>query len=236
MSTLGSILQTASSGLSVAQLGIGTVSNNVANLNTAGYVREVVDQNTVTVQAVGGGVSASSIPRVANQYLQNASLGASGAAGLASAVSSTLSQAQALFGDPTSTPSYFNQLNTVFADLSAAANNPTSSLSSSQAISDVSQFLNQSQSISGSLTGLSNQADSGISNDVDQVNQLLTQISTLNGQITATTSASGQPADLQNSQSQLINQLSSLIGVKVATTASGGVTLSTSGGAPLVNQ
>ena len=236
MSTLGSILQTASSGLSVAQLGIGTVSNNVANLNTAGYVREVVDQNTVTVQAVGGGVSASSITRVANQYLQNASLGASGAAGLASAVSSTLSQAQALFGDPTSTTSYFNQLNTVYADLSAAANNPTSSLAGSQAISDVSQFLSQSQSISGSLTGLSNQADSGISNDVSQVNQLLTQISALNGQITATTSASGQPADLQNSQSQLINQLSSLIGVKVATTASGGVTVTTTGGAQLVGQ
>lgn len=236
MSTLGSILQTASSGLSVAQLGINTVSNNVANLNTAGYVREVVDQNTITTQAVGDGVSASSVVRTANQYLQNTSLGASGAAGLASAVSNTLSQAQALFGDPTSTTSYFNQLNTVFADLSAAANDPTSSLASSQAISDVSQFLNQSQSISSSLSGLSSQADSGISNDVDQVNQLLGQISELNTQITATTSANGQPADLQNSQSQLINQLSSLIGVKVASTASGGVTVTTTGGAQLVGQ
>ena len=174
--------------------------------------------------------------RAANQYLQNTSLAASGAAGLASAISSTLTQAQALFGDPTSTTSYFNQLNTVFADLSAAASNPTSSLSSAQAVNDINQFLNQSQSISSSLSGLSSQADNGLTNDVDQINQLLTQVSTLNTEITATTSANGQPADLQNSQSQLINQLSSLIGVKVSTTATGGVNLSTTGGAQLVGQ
>jgi len=236
MSTLGSILQTASSGLSVAQLGINTVSNNVANLNTAGYVREVVDQNTVSTQGVDTGVSSSSVVRVANQYLQNTSLSATGTAGLASAVSGILSQAQALFGDPTSTTSYFNQLNTVFSDLSAVASNPTSTLSSSQAISDVTQFLNQSKSISASMTGLSAQADSAAANDVTQINQLLSQISTLNGDITATSSANGQTANLQNSQSQLISQLSSLIGVNVTTTPTGGVTVSTTGGAQLVGQ
>jgi flagellar hook-associated protein 1 FlgK len=171
MSTLASILQTSSAGLSVAQLGINTVSDNVANLNTPGYVREVVNQNTVSTQGIDAGVSASSVARTVNQYLQNTSLAASGAAGLASAVSSTFTQAQALFGDPTSTTSYFNQLNTVFADFSAAANNPTSSLDSAQVVSDINQFLNQSQSISSSLGNLSSQADAGLSNDVTQVNQ-----------------------------------------------------------------
>jgi flagellar hook-associated protein 1 len=236
MSTLGSILQTSSSGLAVAQLGISTVSDNVANLNTAGYVREVVNQNTITSQPVGDGVAASSIVRTANQFLQNASLAASGQAALSSAISSTLSQAQSLFGDPTQTTSYFNQLNTVFSDFSAAASSPTSSLSSAQAVNDINQFLSQSQSISSSLSSLSSQADSGLSNDVAQVNQLLTQISSLNGEITSTVAASGQAADLQNSQSQLINQLSSLIGVKVASTASGGVNVTTTGGAQLVGQ
>lgn len=236
MSTLSSILQTSSSGLAVAQLGINTVSTNVANLNTAGYVREVVNQNTITSQPVGDGVSASSIIRTADQYLQNASLGASGQAGLASAISNIMDQAQSLFGDPTQTTSYFNQLNTVFADFSSAANNPTSSLSSAQAINDLNQFLNQSQSISSSLSALSTQTDSGISNDVSQINQLLGQIAGLNTQIVSTVASNGQASDLQNSQSQLINQLSSLIGVKVSATASGGVNVTTTGGAQLVGQ
>jgi flagellar hook-associated protein 1 FlgK len=236
MSSLSSILQTSSAGLAAAQTGINTVSNNVANLNTAGYVREVVDQGSIADLGLGAGVSVSGVVRAANQYLQNTSLSASGTAGLSSAISNMLSQAQSLFGDPTSTTSYFNQLNTVFADFSSAANSPTSTLTSGQAINDVSQFLNQSQSISSSLSGLSTQADSGITNDIDQINQLLGQISQLNSDITATTAANGQAADLQNSQGKLINQLSSLIGVKVATTATGGVTVTTTGGAQLVGQ
>ena len=236
MSTLGSILQTSSAGLSAAQTGINTVSNNVANLNTAGYVREVVDQGSISDSGLGAGVSVTAVVRAANQYLQNTSLAASGAAGAAGAVSSALSQAQGLFGDPTSTNSYFNQLNTVFADFSAAANNPTSSLTSGQAVNDINQFLSQSQSISASLGGLSGQAASGLANDVDQGNQLVSQISQLNTSITATTSADGQAADLQNSQGALINQLSSLIGVKVSVTASGGVNVTTTGGAQLVGQ
>jgi flagellar hook-associated protein 1 len=236
MTTLGSILQTSSAGLAAAQTGINTVSNNVANLNTPGYVREVVDQGSIANLGLGSGVSVTGVVRAANQFLQNTSLAASGTAGLTNAVSNTLSQAQALFGDPTSTTSYFNQLNTVFADFSAAANSPTSTLAGAQAINDVSQFLNQSQSISASLSGLSGQADSGIANDIDQINQLLGQISQLNSDITTSTATNGQAADLQNSQSQLINQLSSLIGVKVAGTASGGVTVTTTGGAQLVGQ
>jgi flagellar hook-associated protein 1 FlgK len=236
MTALSSILQTSAAGLNVAQLGIDTVSNNVANLNTAGYVRETVDQGSVSTQGLGAGVSVTGIVRAANQYLQNTSLAASGSAGQASAISSTLNQAQALFGDPTSTTSYFNQLNTVFTDFSAAANNPTSSLSSAQAVSDVSQFLGQSQSIASSLSSLSAATDSSLSNDVGQVNTLLSQISALNGDITAITSSNGQAADLQNSQSQLVNQLSSLIGVKVASTSTGGVTVSTTGGTQLVTQ
>ena len=236
MTTLNSILQTASSGLSVAQLGINTVSNNVANLNTAGYVRELLDQSSVSNEGLGAGVSVTQVVRAANQYLQSTSLTASGAAGQTSAVSSGLSQAQSLFGDPTSTDSYFNQLNNVFTDMSAAANNPASGLSSAQAVNDVSQFLSNSQTISSSLTQLSNSTDSAINSDVTQVNQLLSQISTLNVDITAVTSANGQASDLQNSQGQLINQLSSLIGVKVVNTASGGVNVTTAGGAQLVSQ
>jgi flagellar hook-associated protein 1 FlgK len=236
MTALSSILQTSSAGLAAAQTGINTVSNNVANLNTAGYVREVVNQGSIANLGLGNGVSVSSVTRAANQFLQNTSLQASGTAGLAGAVSGLLSQAQSLFGDPTSTSSYFNQLNSVFADFSAAANNPTSSLTSAQAINDVNQFLDQSQSIDSSLKSLSGQADSGINNDIDQINQLLGQISQLNTDITSTTAANGQAADLQNSQSQLINQLSSLIGVKVSSTASGGVNVTTTGGAQLVGQ
>lgn len=234
--TLNTVTLTAASGLFAAQTGLNTVSDNIANLNTPGYVRKVVDLNSQDIAGVGAGVLATGVTRAANQFLQNASLSASADAGQAGAVSDLLTQAQSLFGDPSSATSYFNQLNQVWSDFSAAANDPASSLSSIQAINDVNQFLSQSQSIANSLTGLSSQADSRISSDVDQANQLLSQIAALNTQINRTTAMGADATNSQNAQSELINQLSSLMDVKVSATATGGVTLSTSSGLTLVGQ
>lgn len=236
MTTLSSILQNSSAGLAIAQAGIGTVSTNVANLNTSGYVREELEQNSVANGGITSGVTSSGVVRAANQYLQNASLAANGVAGQAGAVTNYLSQAQSLFGDPSTASGYFNQLNSVFSDFSSLALDPTSTVAGTQALSDVNQFLSQSQSISTSLTNLSGTVDNSLGNDVSQVNQLLSQISSLNSTITATSAADGQTADLQNSQSELINQLSSLIGVKTTPTSSGGVVVTTDSGTQLVGQ
>jgi len=162
MTTLGSILQTSSAGLAAAQTGISTVSNNVANLNTAGYVREVVNQGSVNDEGLGAGVSVSGVVRTANQYLQNTSLQASGVAGAANAVSTALTRPGPV-RRPDLDHELFQSAQPVFADFSAAASNPSSSLAAGQAVNDVSQFLNQSQSISASLSNLTTQTDGALS-------------------------------------------------------------------------
>ena len=75
--------------------------------------------------------------------------------------------------------SYLNQLNQIYSDFAATANDPASSINSIQSVSDVSQFT-QSKSIASNIGQLTSQADSRVSNDIDQVNQLLNQIATLN--------------------------------------------------------
>ena len=130
--TLNSIMASATSGMSVAQTGLSTVSDNISNVNTPGYVRKIVDQSSLVSQGAGVGVSVAQIRRAADQYLQTASLNASSTSGASSAVSDLLDQAQSAFGDPSASNSYFNQLNSVFSAFTAAANNPASNLSRSQ--------------------------------------------------------------------------------------------------------
>jgi flagellar hook-associated protein 1 FlgK len=228
--TIGTIISSATSGMSVAQLGLGTVSTNIANVNTPGYVREVVNPTSVVTAGVGAGVSTAGVALAANQYLQNASLGAAGQASSASVVSGLLNQAQTLFGDPTSSTGYFNQLGTMFSDFSTLANDPSSVLSSTQAVSDVNQFLSQSQSIATSLNGLNSQADQQITSDVGQVNQLLSQISGLNADITQTTAQGGDATASQNTQNELLNQLSSLIDVNATPGPNGTINVRTTSG------
>ena len=174
--SLTSIVGSASSGLIASQTQLKVVSDNIANVNTPGYAREVVNQTSVAGSDLVGGVSVSAITRSVDQFLQQASLLASAQSGSAGAVSNMLNQAQALFGDPSSSAGYFSQLEQTFADISSAAQNPASSVPRDQAVSDISTFLNQSSSISSQLQQLSRQADSQISSGVDQVNDLLSQV------------------------------------------------------------
>lgn len=232
--SLSSILNIASSGLEVAQTGLNTVSNNISNVNTAGYVREVVNQGSLSVAGAGAGVSVQDITRTTNQFLETANLKATADGGAASITSSILDQASSLFGDPTSTGSFFGQLDSVFSAFSTLSSSP-SATAQAAAVSQVSQFLNQSSSISQSLGQLSANTDGQITTDVGQVNSLLSQISKLNGTISQATVSGADATGAQNQQSALIGQLSSLMNVSVATTATGGVTVKASDGTVLAS-
>ena len=232
--SLTSVLGSASSGLFAAQTQLKVVSDNIANVNTPGYAREMVSQTPVSGPDLTGGVQTGAITRSVDQFLQQAGLTATAKSGSASAMSSMLDQAQALFGDPSTSTSYFSQLEQTFADITAAAQSPSSSVPRDQAVSDIQSFLSQSTAISSQLQQLSGQADSQVSTSVDQVNNLLSQIDQLNKSIVAEKASGGGAAGAQNSQSQLVDQLSSLLDVKVSARADGGVDLRAGDGSLLV--
>ena len=183
MTSINQILNSAS-WVYTAQTGISVVSNNVANINTTGDVTEQLNQNSTATGGVGTGVNGQSITLAANQFLQNASLGASADAGSSGIISSMLTQAQGLFGDPGQAGSYLNQLSQVFTGFSGARYQ-SNSISATQAVDDLSQFLNQSGSIATSLAQLGGQADIQLGSDVNTANSLLSQIAQLNTSISA---------------------------------------------------
>jgi flagellar hook-associated protein 1 FlgK len=235
MSSLNAILGNASSGLQASQTALRVVSNNVANVNTTGYVREQVDQTALVSGATGSGVTIADVKRVTDQYLEAASYVANAGSSSASAVSGSLDQAQTLFGDPSASGSLFSNLDSVFSAFSSLSADP-SSAGNAQAVAATSQFFNQAASISQSLQGISAQADSQIGSDVSTVNQLLTQIDQLNTTISRGSASGDDVTGAQNQQGQLINQLSSLMDIKVSATSQGGVTVLASNGTSLVTQ
>ena len=228
--SLNSMMGAALSGLQTAQTGLTTVSNNITNVNTPGYAREIVQQSPLVTGGIGDGVTVDDVKRVTNQYLESANYQATSAAGSSGIISTLLDQAQAAFGDPTQAGNYLNQLSTVFSDFTASANDPASSLPRTQTLDDLSGFLDSTQTVAGTLKSLDTQADGQISNDVSQINQLLTQISTLNVQISKGTAAQANVAGSQDSQSQLLSQLSNLMTINVNTQADGSVVVRSSNG------
>jgi flagellar hook-associated protein 1 FlgK len=180
MSGINSITASAISGIQTAQTGLTTVSDNIANVDTPGYVRKVVDQISTANGGQSSGVTVAQIRLTADSFLASASRSAAADSGAASAASSMWDQAQAIFGDPSEDTSFFSSLDQLFASFSTLSASPSSSAARAAAISQVSGFFDQAASAQGQLQSLSNQADSRISADVQTVNGLLKQIDSLN--------------------------------------------------------
>src|SRR3990167_3152796 len=98
--SLAHIMSSATTGLMAAQTGLRTVSDNIANVNTAGYVRKIVDQAPLVSAGMGVGVDITQVRRAADQFLQRASLNARADTAQSGAMAEAFDRAQALFGDP----------------------------------------------------------------------------------------------------------------------------------------
>ena len=223
--SLNVALKTATSGMMAAQTGLRVVSDNIANVNTSGYVRKTVNQQSLVVNGVGMGVEVAGIKRVTDQYLQLASLSASSDASRWNVYSQYLDNAQSLFGDPASETFFFNRLDQVFASFATAADDPSSSLLRSQALSHVEDFLTEASRINGQLAELGRTVDGRIAADIERTNHLLAQIDRLNVDISRAKVVEQDSSGSENIQAQLIDELATLMNIKVTQREAGGVTI-----------
>jgi flagellar hook-associated protein 1 FlgK len=221
--SINSIISTASSGLQAAQSGLRVTSDNIANVNTPGYVRKTLQQTSRVSNGVGAGVDVAGVTRAANSYLQLSSMTASTAAGRAGVRSELLDNAQTLFGNPSTDSSYFNRLDELLSAFSQASDDPSSNLRRTQATAAIQDFLSASAGISNSLSDIASNADTRINASVARANDLLQQLEKLNVEITAQKSSGGDTTGSENLQSGMLDELSSLMDITVSDRQNGGI-------------
>jgi flagellar hook-associated protein 1 len=236
MSSLNDVLNISSAALGTAQSQVTVTSNNIANVNTVGYSREVVSQSPTVVDGRGLGVHIDSIRSAMDVFLDKASQQATSQSGQTSVLSTFLNQAQQMFGDPSSPSSFFAGLDNVYSALSAASDTPSSSLSRTGVLNAVTDFLNKSNALSTSLSGLRDRANQQTAADVDQVNTILGQIAQTDADIARIGVSGGDTSGLTNSLGQLQTQLSKLMNVTYSSDGLGGVTVRSQDGVYLTGQ
>jgi flagellar hook-associated protein 1 FlgK len=231
--SINSIIATAASGLSAAQTQIHVVSDNITNVDTPGYIKEVANQVATSTGGTGTGTEVASVQLASNSFLEATSRQATSASASADAQSQYFNQLQSLFGDPSTSSSFFNQISSAFASFSSVAENPTSTPYLQQSVTAVQQVFTQASTIASGIQQVRGAADSQIGADVSTVNNLLSQIETLNNQISQSGVQGLDVSGDTNSQQQLVNQLSSLINVTVTPRTGGGVNVRTTNGSLL---
>ena len=234
--SLTAVLKTANSGLVASQVGLRAVSDNIANVNTAGYVRKTVDQQQLVVGGRGMGVEVSGVKRVTDQYLQLATLSAASEASRWDVVAQYMDNAQSLFGDPSGESFFFARLDEIWSSFAATANDPSSSLLRSQALSSVEDFLNEGARINSSLAELGRTVDTEITANVDRINDLLDQINKLNADISRAKLVDADASGSENIQSQLVDELSTLMTVQTSARADGGLIIRSTEGVMLAGE
>lgn len=231
--SLNAIMSTATSGMMAAQTGLRVTSDNIANVNTNGYVRKTISQSNMLSNGMGVGVSIDAIKRATDRFLQTASLNAASDSGRASVIAQALNSAQELFGDPSGSTSFFTTLDDIYTAFSSAQDDPSSTLLRTQALTRVEDFLSESSRITSSIAKLGKDADTRIAGDVDRVNDLLSQIDGLNTDITRAKVAGADATGAENVQSGLVDELSKLMNVQVTPRNMGGVVVRSTEGLPL---
>ncbi len=232
--TISSVLLTGLSGLRAAQTGISTVSNNIANANTPGYVRTEVTLSPLTHAGAGAGVKVSAIQRAADRFLAAASYLAEGARGAAAARADLLSRAQEHFGDPAADTSLFASLDTFWSALTEISVDPSSALRRGDAISALQTTYAEIQRIGTAIQDLIAEADQRIADSVDEAQDLMNRIADLNLEIRLNNSTGADVTGAENAQAALIDQLSAIMDIRATPQTGGGVHVRTSGGALLV--
>jgi flagellar hook-associated protein 1 len=243
MGTLASLMDLARQSLMANQAAINVTSNNVANENTPGYTRQIVnwqtrDSVTIGDLSVGGGVSVSQASvrdRVLEQRVQQQTQ----LQAQSQAFESALQQVQDIFGlTSTSTSATTTQLgsamDSVFNALSSLTANPSDTAARQKVLSAANSLAGAFNSASNQIAQVSASLDKQVSGYVDRVNSLTTNIASLNQQI-ASNSPDSDAGTLEDHRQQAIAELSRYIGLNQISTEGNGITLTTSDGSVLVS-
>ncbi|MDZ5636524.1 flagellar hook-associated protein FlgK [Janthinobacterium sp. GMG1] len=231
-----SIISNALSGSIAAQAALNAASQNIANLQTAGYTRQGVLLSslgaTAGVRSAGNGVEVSALLRFADAYKSQQMWRAASDQGARSQTQPYLTQLERVMGDDASSIS--NGIDGFFAALNASAVDPTSTPLRQQIITSadaMSQRFNSISTVMGNQLLSLQQQRAAI---VPQANTTLANIAALNQRISASTASGTNVSSLMDARDQLIDGLASQMGIDVLDQPDGSRNISLKSGQPLV--
>jgi len=249
--SLTAALEIAKSALRTHQFGLNVTGNNIANVNTPGYVRKTANlTSSYTVNGVGSGVRVGSLTAVRDRMLDSQARFESALLGRLEALESGMTTLEAIFtemsgGGATEPGAVFNESSgaalsgafsrffNAFQDL---ANNPESQAGRAAVREEAIFMVEQFHRLTEHLSVLREDMEKEFRYAVEEANRLTEGIATLNVKIVSQKDQSTDVAgDLEDERGRLLDELSALIDIRVREEDNGSITVVAPGGALLVS-
>lgn len=232
--SINAIISNSLTGLFTNQTALRTTSTNIANINTPGYARQVVQQEAVVNGSVLGGVKISEIVRVVDKFLVRAVHDANADFARFDIENTFHSRIQALLGRPDLNNSLSGRIDQLFSSLSEMALNPLSSILKEGTLTSINQFGEEIGSLESQIQSLRTNASNQIAEKVERVNSLTARIASFTPLIINETLIGGEPGGLMEKRAQSITELSKIMDINVIDTGNNGVQITTLSGISIV--
>ena len=221
MASLTDILNTSRDALAAQSYGLGVTGQNVANVNTPGYVRRraVLQAEPLGSQSFGS-VSVKGLARLADTYTEQRHYAAIGLSTAAAESNRLLGYMEAQF-DVTSGIDIGTAMSELYSAFSTLSTNPGDVSARTQVLGKAqtfSEMLNRaSNEVSAFRTGLFEEAAA----TTRDVNQLTKQIADVTGKISMAEAAGHDASDLKDNRDRMLLDLSELVDVRTFTNGAG---------------
>ncbi len=197
---------------------MAVTANNIANVQTPGYEEEQANlapapplpppgMNMPAMPGqMGTGVVVTGITSQDSPFLDAQAYAASSTLNDQLTIQNALSQVQSIFNEP-STSGLSSTLSAFWNDWQSLANDPSNVAARTTVISQGQAVAQVFNTIDSQLTQLQGSLDSTVGSQVQQINQIASQIAKLNQQIVGVTAAGQEPNTLQSERAALLTQL-----------------------------
>ena len=231
--SLNAVLSNALSGLTVAQNALAVTSNNVANVNTEGYSRQIAQQESVVLDGRGAGARALATTRAVDDLLIARSREQEGRVGRSEVLAGVHAQIQdRLFGAPGDAArglsARLTGLATAAEALATGPDEPGHAAALLGAAEDLARAL---ASAGDEVQTLRREIDGRIATTVTSVNGSLAQLADLNVALTR----NGATPELLDRRDAILADVAEQLDVAVTVGKQGTVTVYTSGGVALLD-
>ena len=215
------ILNTARDAMAAQTFGLTVTGQNVANVNTPGYVRR---QALLETRDMGdkayGSVHVAGLQRVADRFVEQRHLALTGLSAEASTRDQLLSQTEALFNDFEGT-GLSSSLNALFSSFSALSASPSDLTTRSTLLGRAQTFADQVRSSSDQMQNFRTDLFSQARELTLQINSKLDTVAQLSGRINQARAAGEEPADLEDKRDAELFELSQLVEIHTYTDGNG---------------
>lgn len=236
MSSLFGSMSIALRSMMAQQAAISVTSNNVANINSEGYSRQraglaEADAFFNGSYMVGTGVELEQITSLRDRVLELRIQDEKQQQGSLEAQVKALQDIETIFSSDSNTIG--DAINGFFNSISALSSDASNVPLRQAVLMAAGNLANSFRSASATLQQRQFSLDLDIQQSVEQVNQILSEVASLNGQIASNASQTNSMGAFEDRRMLLLQRLSSLIGNQVSV-ADDGLSVTTNGGIPLV--